>query len=269
MIGKLKAGLKKILLGTVWSFGPEDVIQAIHRAGVTTGDVLMVHSRFRADSGFRGNCQELVQAFIDSVGPEGTLCMMSMPFHAMTAFDYLKKEKIFDVRRTVSMVGLPSELFRRRQDVRRSVHPTHPVAACGKKAQWLIDGPCTSLSPFGPGSPFDKLVTANARILMFDVPFNTMTFEHYLEDRFSDRLPFTLYHPEVFQTSCRDATGGTMTVPTQVLSPDGNRYRSSDQLFQLLKSEKIAVPGKVKRVEMVMVDAARAVDTIEKRTTIY
>lgn len=239
VIPKIKKKLKSILLKTVWSFGPDDLIRAIRKMDVQEGDMLMVHSSWRVDSGFRGTPQQLVQAFIDSVGPTGTLCMMSMPFHNMSAAEYLKKGKIFDVRKTVSMVGLPSEIFRRRKDVIRSLHPTHSVAACGPKAEWLIEGHEKCLSPFGSETPFDKIVQADAKILMYDVPFNTMTFEHYIEDRFQESLPAELFEPRSILVMCVDKNGDQYEVPTKVLSADINRRRRTDRLERKLSESNI------------------------------
>ena len=228
--------------------------------GVQEGDMLMVHSAWRADSGFRGTPQQLVQAFIDSVGPTGTLCMMSMPFHGMSAAEYLKKGKIFDVRKTVSMVGLPSEIFRRRKDVIRSLHPTHSVTACGPKAKWLIEGHEKCLSPFGKDSPFDKMVQVDGKILMYDVPFNTMTFEHYLEDSFQDQLHFNLYEEKPIEVECINHNGRVVKVNTLVLLEGNNKLRNNSKLFEILKKNRSIKASTLRRVSLQQVDMRKAVD---------
>ncbi|MBW2661984.1 MAG: AAC(3) family N-acetyltransferase [Deltaproteobacteria bacterium] len=261
MIPKIKKKLKSILLKTVWSFGPEDLIRVIRKMGVHKGDVVMVHSSWKTDSGFRGTPQQLVQAFIDTVGQTGTLCMMSMPFHNMTAAEYLKKGKVFDVRKTVSMVGLPSEIFRRRKDAVRSLHPTHSVAACGPKAEWLIEGHEKCLSPFGSKSPFDKMVQANAKLLMYDVPFNTMTFEHYLEDRFQESLPRPLYNESLQEGKCRDQFKTEVIVKTKVIANELNMLRS-DRLESTLGEWNCLRTGSVARTSLKVLSCRSAVQYI-------
>lgn len=269
MINSLKKRAKSFLLNTVWNFGPQDLVRVLRRLGVHEGDALMVHSGWRIDSGFQGSCQDLVQAFIDAVGPKGTLCMMSIPFHAMTAAAYLEKKKRFDVRKTVSMVGLPSELFRRRKDVVRSLHPTHPVVACGAKAEWLTQGHENCLTPFGVQSPFEKIAQIQGKIMMYDVPFNTMTFEHYLEDRFANKLPFVLYADEIRDVECIDVSGDSRTVRTKVLAPGGNRYRKTQDLYNALKEGGALFQIMLKRVPIIVVDTKRAIENMDNRESFY
>ncbi|WP_025321613.1 AAC(3) family N-acetyltransferase [Deferrisoma camini] len=258
----IKQRVKKLLLKTVWAFGPEDVVRTIRRLGVRPGDVMMVHAGWRPDSGFRGSVQDLVQAFLDAVGPEGTLCMMSMPFHGMTMAEYLKLGKVFDVRRTVSMVGLPSEVFRRRKGVVRSLHPTHSVAAYGPKAEWLIEGHERCASPFGKGSPFDKMVEAKGKILIYGVPFNTMTFEHYLEDLLQHRLQVSVYSAMTVPGLVIDSAGRRLIVKTKVISDELNRSRNTDSLYSWMKETKVARKMNLKHIVVTVVDAGDAVKAL-------
>lgn len=260
----LKQKLKSVLLQTLWAFGPDELVRAIRRLGVREGDVLMVHSGWRPGSGFRGRPQDLVQAFLDAVGPTGTLCMMSMPFHGTSAAEYLTTGKVFDVRRTVSMVGLPSEIFRRRKGAVRSLHPTHSVAAMGPRASWLTEGHERCRSPFGPGSPFDKLVEAGAKILLYDVSFSFMTFEHYLEDRIQARLPVPLYEPEERPAEVIDSQGERRSVATQVLSAAVNRGRNSAALGAWLEAGGLLRRTTFKNVRLSLVDAKGAAERLDR-----
>ncbi len=262
----LKRRIKSLLLKTVWSFGPDDLISAIRKLGVKPGDVLMVHAGWRPDSGFRGSVQELVQAFIDSVGPDGTLCMMSMPFHGMTMDDYLKLGKVFDVRRTVSMVGLPSEIFRRRKGVMRSLHPTHSVAACGPKTSWLIENHEKCESPFGLGSPFDKMVECGGKILLYDVPFNVMTFEHYLEDRIKDKICEPLYNSTSRQAFTLDYEGRMLAVPVRVLNQAISSLRRSDLLERLLIEKNVMLFKRLRRLYLGVVLCKDSVAAVSKKS---
>ena len=53
---------------------------------------------------------------------------------------YYLKRPVFDVRRQPSEMGLLSELFRRRESVRRSLHPTASVCALGhsRTRSWAV-----------------------------------------------------------------------------------------------------------------------------------
>ena len=91
----------------------------------------------------------------------------------------------------------------------------------------------------GSGSPFDKIAQADAKILMYDVPFNTMTFEHYLEDRFQETLPAELFEPKSILVMCVDKNGYQYEVPTKVLSVDINSRRRTDRLEKKLSKSNI------------------------------
>lgn len=248
-----KARIKKQLLKTIWSFDATDLKKKLWTMGVVEGDLLMVHSSWKSDSGFKGSLQDLVQAFMDTVGPRGTVCMMSMPFNGMTAAKYLEQGKVFDVRKTVSKVGLPSDIFRRRKDVVRSLHPTHSVAAWGGDAEWLVEGHENCISPFGANSPFDKIVRKNGKIVMYDVPFNTLTLEHYIEDQIKNDLPFNLYDDKIYKGACIDQNGNDKEIQTLVLSGIGNEYRNSLTLKGKINELNALTEEKLGRVNLCVI----------------
>lgn len=218
---------------TFWGFDKKDLIRVLRDAGVQPGDVLMVHCGWHPTSGFRGTVNDFLDALMETVGEEGTLAMMSMAYHGESSLEYLRKGKPFDVRRSVSMVGLPTEIFRRRPGVVRGLHPTHSVAAWGAKAEWLIAGQGKELSPFGGKSPFARLVEAEGKILLYHVPFNTMTFEHFLEHQIQGHLPLPLYNSEPIQTVVIDSNGRELRLKTQVLNEGIHQLRRS----QILEAE--------------------------------
>lgn len=258
-----KRALKGLLLRTVWSFGDGELARVLASLGIRPGDAVMLHSSWRADAGYRGSPSELVEAFIKHVGPAGTLAMMSMPFHNETAADYLRRGKAFDVRRTVSRVGLLTEIFRRRADVMRSLHPTHSVAATGARAGWLLAGHDACLSPFGSGSPFDRLREAAGKVVLYDTGFLSMTFTHYLEDRIASTIPVPLYEPEPVPAVMVDEAGSRREIAVQVLSEAANAVRRDGLLEALLRQRGVLRARRLGRVTITSVDAAAAVEVVE------
>ncbi len=209
------------------SYDESDLLAALHEVGVVRGDALMLHSAFGRAHGFRGSIEQLTDVFIDAVGQEGHLLMVSLPYRS-SSFAYLSKLKVFDVRKTPSMMGLVSEMFRLRPDVLRSLHPTHPVLVRGRRAEAFIEGHPDCLHPCGPGSPFDKLAQANGLVVFFNVAFDTYTFFHYLEHMVSPHLPFSLYTEQTFDVPVVDRAGHPRTVKTHVFAPDAIRRRRFD-----------------------------------------
>ena len=133
----------------------------------------------------------------------------------------------------MSRMGLISETFRRRKDVLRSLSPTHPVLACGPKAEWIVRNHEQCLAPCGPGTPFEKLALLNGKVLFFDTPFASFTFFHYLEDLVKDKLPFPLYCDEPFAVEVVDHEGRRSVVRTLVFSPSAIQKRR----FGILETE--------------------------------
>jgi aminoglycoside 3-N-acetyltransferase len=145
--------LRQIIIRKFRSFGIPELVQALRSLGVESGDALMVHSSFSSDSGFTGSPNEFIDALIEVIGPKGHLLMVSMSYMSST-YEYLQQGTVFDMRKTISYMGLLSESFRRRSGVLRSQHPTHPILALGPKANWLVGDHGKCLYPCGIGSPF-------------------------------------------------------------------------------------------------------------------
>jgi aminoglycoside 3-N-acetyltransferase len=123
------------------------------------------------------------------------------------------------------MMGLISEFYRRRPGVVRSLHPTHPVLASGPKAEWIVADHESCLHPCGPGTPFEKLVTLDAKAVFFNCVFDNFTFFHNLEHLVRAELPFELYTDEPFEVDVIGRHGERATVRTYVFGPEALKRR--------------------------------------------
>src|SRR5687767_4439833 len=170
---------KQRLVRALRSYDSAQLTAELRRMGIAETDTLLVHSNFEPLSGFTGTPMDVVNAFAGLVGEKGNLLMVSIPFRG-SAYDYLAQGKVFDVRKTLSMMGLITEMFRRRPGTLRSLHPTHPVLAAGKDAAWIVADHENCRYPCGPGSPFEKFRTLGGKILFYDVGFGSITFFHYV-----------------------------------------------------------------------------------------
>jgi aminoglycoside 3-N-acetyltransferase len=258
---QLKARLLRVRALWVRAFRSYDekrLLAALHDVGVVTGDALMLHSAFNSSHGFRGSIEKLTNVFIDAVGPDGHLLMVSLPYRT-SSYAYVNRAKVFDVRKTPSMMGMVSEMFRLRPDVVRSLHPTHPVLVRGNRAGWFVEEHPDCRYPCGPGSPFDKLASVDGVVVFFNVPFDTYTFFHYLEHLVSPQLPFSLYTQETFDVPILDRTGRRRTVTTHVFSPEAIRRRRFDVFEAALRQR-----GLIREVRLgdSRIQAVRVRDTI-------
>ncbi|MEW5977968.1 MAG: AAC(3) family N-acetyltransferase [Acidobacteriota bacterium] len=189
----------------------------------------MVHSSFKEYSGFQGSLEGIIDVFQHSVSPGGNLMMVSLPYTSYT-YEYLRDLRCFDVRKTPSRMGLISEAFRRRRDVLRSLHPTHPVLAWGPKASWIVADHETATYPCGKGTPYEKLAQVRGKVLFFDTVFFVFTFFHYLEELVKDDLDFALYFDAPYEVPVIDADGRRGVVTTRAYSLEAIRRRRPEVL---------------------------------------
>lgn len=244
-------------------FGVGKLVARLRRLGIAPGDTVMVHLGLEASHGFDGGPGELIEAFQQAVGPEGTLIMMTMPFKGMSAHAWLEKGKVFKVRRTVSKVGIVTEVFRRTPGVLRSVHPTHPVAAWGAQAE-LFTAPVESPAMFGPDSPFGRLVDVGGKVLLYDVPFKRMTFEHYLEDRMQAHLPCPLYRPEPIEAQVIGHDGERRTMPVLTLTEEVNRRRKTPRLERAFDRAGLLRRGRISLTRLLVAEARPMAEELDR-----
>ena len=234
-------------------FGSHDLVSALRHIGVNETDTLLVHANFRVDNGFEGTPNDLISCFVDLLAGSGNLAMVSQPFRGY-AYDYLAQDKIFDVRKTASMMGLVTEIFRRREGTLRSLHPTHPVLIQGKDASSLIEGHERCRYPCGRGTPFDKLRERGAKILFFDVGTGANTFFHHVEDLVKDKLDFSIYDERLFSARVLDWEGSPRTVETYAFAKD--IHRDTALLEAELDRRKMLRSVAVGNAKLLMVSAA-------------
>jgi len=260
---KLRArNLKRGLIRALWGFGPADVTRACRDLGVKPGDIAMVHSGVVAASAYTGTIPQLVDAFIEAVGPNGGIAMQTMPYFGMRSADYLDSSKPFDVRRSVSMMGMISEVFRRRPDVGRSLHPTHPTAYWGSRGHWLVEKQLAELAPFGPDSPFGRLLKAKGKVIMFSAGVETMTFVCHLEHLFQDTLPVPLYEPDPKTGVVIDYDGHQHRIETLVLSRESSRTRNIARLESVLLRSGSLRSQRIGRTRLLVGDACAMHDAV-------
>lgn len=159
-------------------------------------DILFVHSSMNGlQPAFTGTALDLVKMLIRFVGPERTLAMPAFYFgdpEIGGAGQTFAVRPRFDLRRTPSQMGLPSELFRRSRGVVQSLNPIYRVSALGPRAAELVAGHELAPTLRGAGTPFDVMARANALIIGLGKPFEVLTQVHHPEDVLGDAFPVPL-----------------------------------------------------------------------------
>jgi aminoglycoside 3-N-acetyltransferase len=229
--------VQRKIIQKFFSYGPLQLKRKLREMGVERDDTIFVHSSFNVLNGFNGGPDHLIDCFLNVVGSSGNLLMVSMPYKG-PSYEYLKKGSPFDIRNSVSYTGIVTEIFRRRKNVLRSLNPVHPVLAYGPSAAWIVADHDKTMFSCGKGSPFEKILELNTKVFLFDVPFLSMTFYHYVEDLLKDRLTFQLYDDELFESIVYDENGKEIKVRSYVFGKearDNHKFRM--RLNRALKKE--------------------------------
>jgi len=156
-------------------------------------EVLMVHSSINyMQPMYRDGPLELVRMLMDFCGPQRTLAMPAFYFgDAATggAFETLRQQPRFDLKRAPSQMGIATELFRRSRGVVQSRHPFYRVAALGPLAAALTAGHERAGTPSGRGTPFDFMANHDTLILGIGTRYDVLTQVHHAEDLMGDEFP--------------------------------------------------------------------------------
>jgi aminoglycoside 3-N-acetyltransferase len=259
----IKQQIKRILLNSLWQFDGKRLAERLRKLGIQAGDSLIVHASWRTDSGFKGSPIEMIQALKRVLGPDGLLVMTSMPYQNESSRKFIQRGGKVNIRRSPSKMGLLTEVFRRNKETRRSLSPTHPLLAWGNDAESFLAGHEQALSPFGPDSPFQKLLDRGAKVLCIDAPFSTVTFTHFVEDRIAKHLPYPLYEEHIFQGTVIDEEKQEHKVPVQVLTAQANRLRREERYIAALEQTGAIRNAKVGNCRLLLLECRQMVEVAE------
>ena len=257
-VKKIYYKINKFFTDHFFKYDEKQLKQVLVRLGIRNGDTLLVHSSFNNFNGFQGGAQDIIKCFQETVGAEGNLLMVSMPYTCSTS-DYLKKNPVFNVQKTPSRMGIISEIFRRKKGVLRSLHPTHPVLASGRDAEWIVAGHEDCIFPCGKDTPFDKFRLLNGKILFFDVPFRTFTFIHYIEDLIKNSLPFSLYSSKPFVAKIIDYSANEFNMQTFAFGDIAVERRRPEVLKKNLLNRNLLIKKRIGKTKLIIVSAGDAI----------
>lgn len=122
--------------------------------GVKNTDLVVLHSRLTEKTADLEALLEDLTAFL----ADGVLIM---PTGANP--DTAVSNGIFDPEHSVSGEGALSELFRQKEGVIRSLHPTGSLAALGKGSAMLMEGHERCVSAFSAASPWWRIFQAGGK----------------------------------------------------------------------------------------------------------
>ncbi len=227
----------------------EQIAAGLRALGLNAGDRVLLHSSLSSLGFVDGGPDAVIEALLDVLGPEGTLLMPS--FQKGSEHVLLRQGVRFDVRTSPSEMGAVTEAFRCRPGVRRSLSPTHCLAGFGRDAAALLEGHERCTVSCGRGSPFERLVQRQGRVLLLGVTHASDTTLHYVENTGgAPTVCRECFHPVVVDTDGREHT-----VPTFPHMPGlRRRYERVEGLLLAAGAQR---NGPVGQAAVRLVDAAR------------
>lgn len=163
----------------------------LRQLGLRSGDRVVVHSSLRALGRVEGGAEAVVQALLETLGPDGLL--------VAPAFTYFTER--FDPETEPGLVGRIAETIRMWPGAVRSWHPTHSVAAIGTEAEALCAGHHL-VGGLDVESPLDRLARQGGYVLLVGVGHASNSTVHVGEAR----LPVSFLDVTFRPDSPRQAT---------------------------------------------------------------
>jgi aminoglycoside N3'-acetyltransferase len=213
-VHNIRRAINRHVNRAVYSVDKPTLKSAFSRIGIGKGMTVVVHSQLSRLGHIAGGPAMVVETLMEAVTEDGCIVMPTYPSRGSMAA-YLDAGFVFDVRNTPSAVGALTETFRTWPGVKRSHHPTNPVAAWGKHAEALLHGHELSLTPYGDETPYGRLARMDDSYnLMMETP--VLSLLHHLQER----VNFPNYTLDgVREASFIDSSGAHRTVTTTVMRP--------------------------------------------------
>jgi aminoglycoside N3'-acetyltransferase len=153
------------------AISPTELVDNLAALGVRSGEVLLVHTSYRAVRPVEAGPQGVVEALLRAVGRNGTIVMPSWsddadtPFHAQSP--------------AAKDLGVVADTFWRQTGAVRSSHP-FAFAAVGPEAERILSDPLP-LPPHRRESPVGRVWEMDGQILLLGVGHDGNTTIHLAE----------------------------------------------------------------------------------------
>jgi aminoglycoside N3'-acetyltransferase len=213
-----------------------EFIGQLKALGFTHGATIYLHSSMdqisRRVPGL--HALKLIDLLKELIGEEGTLLAPTFPFRGLQ-YEYVQRQRVFNVQSTPSQEGLFTELFRRTKGVIRSLHPTHPIAAWGKHSKELLAEHHLGTA-FGEKCPVYKMQKYDGLVAGLGVvPRECFTLYHVAEELHPTTRAMQ-YAAEAFEMTI---IYGDEKIPYQVIPLRPDRIRTYDRADRILRKEGI------------------------------
>ncbi len=174
----------------------QDILDALSAVGLARGQSVMVHTSLSSLGFVCGGAQVVIEALLETVGPEGTVMMPTQSWKNLDPTEGVHWEEPEEWWQQIrdhwpaynkeitptNTMGAVAEMFRKWPGAMRSDHPARSVAAWGKYAQFLTENHDLS-NIFGENSPIGKLYDLDGYVLLIGVGYDKNTSLHLADVR--------------------------------------------------------------------------------------
>ena len=165
------------------SIAESKICKVLEEIGLKKGDTVLVHSSIGLMFGMQNDPAKLLYSALRKILTDsGTVITPAFTFSPCNG-------TIFDINDAQSEVGEFSNYILSLNDVYRSFHPIHSVAAVGPNAEYVCNH--ESSSSFGEKSSYNKIVELKAHILLVGVGINYLSLIHQVEEDLT--VPYRFY----------------------------------------------------------------------------
>lgn len=170
-----------------------DVFTLFGSFGIRHDDVVTIHSALREVGPIEGGADGLIDAMKDYLY-DGLLLV---PTHTWANVNAANPH--FDVRSTIPCIGTLAKVAAFRPDGVRSLHPTHSMAAFGRKAREYVQGEENCSTPGPVGGALSRLYELGGKILLVGVGHERNTYLHAVDERINrpNRIASTGFAVEI------------------------------------------------------------------------
>lgn len=181
----------------------KDIHKFLEKIGISSEYTVVVHTSMRSLGEVEGGCDGLIDAFCSYLS-DG---LFIVPTHTWENVN--ESAPVYDVRTSIPCIGALPKVAAFRPDGVRSLHPTHSVAAFGRRAREFVSGEERATSPCPVGGVWARLYDERAKILLLGVKLNRNTYIHAVDEMLD--IPNRLAEP----------------IPLTVVDYDGERHEIS------------------------------------------
>ena len=153
------------------------IVADLESLGIKKGDDILIHMSYKSLGNIDGGIDTFLDSLKSAVGDRGTILFPTLSYRYVTF-----ENPVFDVRLTASCVGVVSNYFINCEGVKRSLNPTHSVAAYGFRQKEYIEKHYLDDEPVGPNSPFAILPKFGGKVLMIGCGIKCNTSMHGVEE---------------------------------------------------------------------------------------